>query len=186
VPLLHGRILSEPVAKADFTLMATDGTPFAFAEATEGYVTLLFFGYTSCPDVCPLHMANIGAVLKKLSPTVARRIKVVFVTTDPDRDTPEHLRAWLDNFDHDFIGLTGELPQVNDIQRLFHLGAAYREELPDGGYGVAHSALVLAFTTDNVAHVGYPFGTRQTDWAHDLPLLVEQGAALFAEDGTVP
>jgi protein SCO1/2 len=151
------------------------GEPFEFEQETEGFVTLLFFGYTNCPDVCPLHMANIAAVLENLPPAVARQIKVVFVTTDPERDTLERLKTWLGDFNRDFVGLTGPLEQVNAIQREIGLGAAFREELPGGGYGMAHAAQVIAYTTDNLGHVVYPFGTRQADWAIDLPKLVTQG-----------
>jgi protein SCO1/2 len=83
---LRGWIVSEPLPKADFTLESMRGGDYAFLEETEGFVTLLFFGYTYCPDICPIHMANIGAVLKKLTPDIANRVKVVFVTTDPERD----------------------------------------------------------------------------------------------------
>ena len=85
-------------------------------------MTLLFFGYTYCPDVCPIHMANIAAVKKKLPPDVASRLKVVFVTTDPERDTPERITQWLSHFDRSFIGLTGTLEEVNEIQRAIGLG----------------------------------------------------------------
>ncbi len=173
---LHGWVLSEPLPKVDFTLESMKGGDYAFLEETEGFVTLLFFGYTHCPDVCPLHMANISAVLKKLSPSVANQIKVVFVTTDPERDTPERMREWLANFDPRFVGLRGTLEEVNAIQAAIGLGPAHREKMPSGdGYGMAHAAQVLAYTTDNQVHVMYAFGTRQEDWAHDLPILVTKG-----------
>ncbi len=173
---LRGWILSEPLPKVDFTLESMEGGDYTFLEETEGFVTLLFFGYTYCPDICPLHMANISAVLKKLSPRVANQIKVVFVTTDPERDTPERMREWLANFDTQFVGLRGTLEEVNAIQAAIGLGPAHREEMPSGdGYGVAHAAQVLAYTTDNQVHVMYAFGTRQEDWAHDLPILVTKG-----------
>lgn len=172
-PEYRGWMLAEPMPKPDFTLRSTDGEPFSFRKETKGSVTLLFFGYTYCPDVCPLHMANIAAVLKKLPPRVASQVKVVFVTTDAERDTPERLRQWLGNFDPKFIGLTGPLDEVNAIQRSIGLAASRREEWPDGGYGMGHSAQVIGYTKDDLAHVMYPFGTRQEDWAHDLPRLVE-------------
>ena len=172
---LRGWNLAEPLPKVGFTLESMTGGPFEFHTETEGFVTLLFFGYTYCPDVCPLHMANISAVLKKLTPDVANQIKVVFVTTDPERDTPERLREWLGHFDPKFIGLIGSLDEVNAVQAAIGLPAARREELPSGGYGIAHSAQVLAYTTDNKAHMMYAFGTRQEDWAHDLPILVNDG-----------
>jgi protein SCO1/2 len=170
---LRGWLLEEPVPKADFKLLDTEGKPFSFVEETEGGVTLLFFGFTTCPDVCPVHLANIGSVIKKLSPEDANQIRVVFVATDPERDTPERVRAWLDNFHPHFVGLVGTQEDVNRIEESFGLSASFREEWPDGGYGIAHAAQVLAFTRDNNAHVMYPFGIRQVDWAHDLPLLVK-------------
>lgn len=172
---LRGWIVDDPLPKADFALESMNGGDFSFLKETEGFVTLLFFGYTYCPDICPLHMANISAVLKKLTPDVANQIKVVFVTTDPERDTPERLREWLGHFDRKFVGLRGTLDEVNAIQTSIGLGAAFREEMPSGEYGMAHAAQVLAYTTDNKAHVMYAFGTRQEDWAHDLPILVTKG-----------
>ncbi|NNG15661.1 MAG: SCO family protein [Gemmatimonadales bacterium] len=168
-----GVALAEPVAKLPFTLTATDGSPYRFVEETEGFVTLLFFGYTNCPDVCPVHMANLAAVLDRLPFEVASAIKVVFVTTDPERDTPERIREWLDQFDPGFLGLTGTQEQVTDLQRAFRLAPALREERDDGGYLVSHAAHIMAFSPDDSAHVVFPFGTRQTDWMRELPRLVE-------------
>lgn len=170
---LRGWIVDPPIEKADFALESMHGGTFNFREATDGFLTLLFFGYTHCPDICPLHMANIGSVLKKVPPDVANRVKVVFVSTDPERDTAERLRSWLANFHPRFIGVRGPIEDVNAVQAAFGLGASFREDLPDGGYGVAHAAQVIAFTSDNRAHVMYAFGTRQEDWGHDLPMLVK-------------
>ena len=169
---LHGRILPAPLTKPDFVLSDMNGEPFDFLEETDGFVTLLFFGYTYCPDVCPIHMSSIASVLQQMTPVEAAKFRVVFVTTDPERDTPARLQQWLGAFDRNFIGLTGPLAQVNEIQTSIGLGASFREDLPNGEYGMAHAAQVLAYTTDNLAHVAYPFGTRQADWAHDLPLLI--------------
>jgi protein SCO1/2 len=170
----HGVSVSPPFPKPDFTLAAMDGSAFNFRKATEGYVTLLFFGYTHCPDVCPLHMANIAAVLHRLDPDIATHVKVVFVTTDPDRDTPERLRSWLGGFDPGFIGLRGPVDSVNLIQQGLRLGPATKEELSDTSYGINHGALVLAYSLDDQAHLVYPFGMRQEDWANDLPKLVRE------------
>ena len=165
-----------PRPKPEFTLTATDGTPFAFRRETEGYLTLLFFGYTSCPDVCPVHMANLSAALHKLPDRVSRRVKVVFVTTDPDRDTPERLRAWLDHFDKGFVGLTGSAAGIDSAQRLLQLPPAVREEIGEGRYLVGHVAQIIVFTRDGLGRYAFPFGTRQADWARELPRLVEIGA----------
>jgi protein SCO1/2 len=167
-----------PTPKVDFTLNDTNGQPFHFLAQTEGYITLLFFGYTSCPDVCPVHLANLSAVLKELPWEVRSRIRVVFVTTDPERDTPARIREWLDAFDPSFIGLTGDRHEVNLIQASFGLPPAVLQGGTATNYIIGHASQILAFGFDNMARIAYPFGTRQADWAHDLPRLVRQGPAL--------
>jgi cytochrome oxidase Cu insertion factor (SCO1/SenC/PrrC family)/copper(I)-binding protein len=162
-----------PLVKPSFTLTATDGTPFDFRRETDGRLTLLFFGYTHCPDVCPVHLSNIGAVLRTLGAEDRARIRVVFVTTDPDRDSAAVIRRWLDVFDASFVGLRGSLDDVNRVQALLGLPpAAVAKDSATGRVEVGHAAQVIAFGPDNVAHLMYPFGTRQSDWAHDLPLLL--------------
>jgi protein SCO1/2 len=173
----RGTLLAEPWPKPDFTLTATDGRPYDFAAETDGYLTLLFFGYTHCPDVCPLHMANLDAVLDQLPGDVRANTKVVFATTDPARDTPARLKDWLGAFDPSFIGLTGSLPEVVAAQEAAGVAVAGAEPPDDdGSYVVGHAAQVIAYTRDREAHIVYPFGTRQGDWADDLPRLLEEPA----------
>jgi protein SCO1/2 len=174
-----GMVLTTPIDKPDFTFTATDGQPFALRQRTEGYVTLLFFGYTSCPDVCPVHMANLAEVLRGMPVEVTSRVKVVFVTTDPDRDSLPVIRRWLDAFDRSFIGVRASLADVNRVLESLKLPGAVVERLPQGGVSVSHPAAIVAFTRDNFARVYYPYGVRQRDWAHDLPLLVTDPGAGF-------
>src|SRR5437588_9584232 len=103
----RGGLVTPPLPKPGFVLTDTSGAAFDFRQRTEGYVTLLFFGYANCPDQCPMHMANLGSALKRMPASIADRVKLVFVTTDPERDLPAALRRWLDLFDRRFIGLTG-------------------------------------------------------------------------------
>lgn len=182
----NGRVVSEgpgaievSVARPAFTLTATDGKPFDFRARTAGRLTFVEFGYTNCPDVCPVHMANLAAALANLPPSDRMRIDVVFVTIDPDRDSLPALRKWLDAFDHKFIGLTGTRAALDSAQRAVGFGPAIVQAAAPGASGstvVTHAAPVLAFTADDTAHVMYPFGTRQSDWAHDLPRLLAKGA----------
>lgn len=186
-----GRTLEDPVPKPDITLnRVSDGRPFDFRERTEGTLTLLFLGYTHCPDVCPVHMANLAAVLRDLPLEVRREIRVVFVSTDPRRDTPERIREWLDGFDPAFIGLRGtrsEIAALEDalgVPRSVVDGAGEAGSGPPGrgpegesdDYFVGHAAQVLAFERDDTARVAYPWGTRQRDWLRDLPRLVSRDA----------
>ena len=173
----RGTELGTPWPKPDFTLTDTNGQPFAFRAGTDGYLTLLFFGYTHCPDVCPLHMANLSAVLEAASGDVRANTKVVFATTDPARDTPEVLKSWLANFNPAFIGLTGTPDEVAAAQEAAGVPVAGAEPPEaDGSYVVGHAAQVIAYTRDGQAHVVYPFGTRQGDWAEDLPRLLREPA----------
>lgn len=176
---LRGRRLPSPVPRPDFSLIDTDGDEYDFRARTGGYATLLFFGYTHCPDVCPVHMGNIAAALDHVGWQTRHRIRVVFVTTDPDRDTPERIREWLDRFDPTFVGLRGTTDEVAAIQAELGLPPSIIAPETSNGYEVGHAAQVLAFAPSGAASVAYPFGTRQADWVHDLPLLAgaHDGAA---------
>jgi protein SCO1/2 len=170
----RGGLVTPPLPKPRFSLADTSGRPFDFAEKTKGYVTLLFFGYTYCPDQCPMHMANIGAALKKLPAAIADQVKLVFVTTDPARDTPHVLRRWLDLFDRRFIGLTGTEAAIEAVERAAGVPVAAKTGPANGSYAVAHANFVLAYSRDDLAHVIYPGGVSKDDWVHDLPLLMNE------------
>lgn len=172
--LFRGVYVSPPMEKPDFTFTDASGQPFNFRQQTADKVALLFFGYTHCPDVCPLHAANVAAVLKQMPFEEREKVRFIFVTTDPERDTPERLKQWLGAFDSSFIGLAappGELARIQSELRI----APARKEIPPGGdstnYLVGHAAQVIAFGLDGFARTEYPMGVRQEDWAKDLPRL---------------
>ena len=171
----RGGLVTPPLPKPGFVLTDTSGAPFDFKQRTEGYVTLLFFGYTNCPDQCPMHMANLGAALKKVPAGIADQIKLVFVTTDPARDSPAVMRRWLDLFDRRSIGLTGTEQAIAAVERTTGVPVATKTGPANGNYGVAHANFVLAYSKDNLAHVIYPGGVSKDDWVHDLPLLISSG-----------
>jgi protein SCO1/2 len=170
-----GGLVSPPLPKPKFILTDTSGSPFDFAVKTQGFTTLLYFGYTHCPDMCPVEMSTIAQALKKIPPASVDQFKIVFVTTDPERDSPQVLRAWLDHFDKRFIGLTGSQAAIDAAQIAANLAPAKKSAVrADGAYEVGHAAFVLAYTKDNLAHVIYPGGVKEEDWAHDLPLLAKE------------
>lgn len=149
------------------------GNTYPLADSTAGRVTLLFIGYTHCPDVCPVHLANLAAVIGDLSPSQVRRLRTVFVTADPERDTPERLREWLGAMHPDFVGLRGTREEVNLLEEALGLplsvvdpGSAPAE------YFVGHASQVLAFDESGRARASYPWGVRQRDWRRDLPRLL--------------
>ncbi|WP_322796887.1 SCO family protein [Tepidiforma sp.] len=170
-----GAIVTPPIEKPDAILMDENGQPFDLRKETEGYVTLLYVGYTHCPDICPTHLYEISEALKKLDPDIRKEIKVVFATADPERDSPEQLKQYLDTFDPAFIGLTGTRDLMDQFQVALGLQPASRTDLGEGNYAVNHAAYVMAFTKDNYAYTVYPSGMGQKEWLNDLPLLVKKG-----------
>jgi protein SCO1/2 len=173
---LGGAILTPSIPKPAFTFTDTRGRPYDFRRETRDRIALLYFGYTHCPDVCPLQMSHLAVALRRLGPAAARQIRVVFVTTDSVRDALPRLRSWLDGFDSSFVGLTASLDRVNAVQSGTHvLAAAQRQPDGQGGYQMGHSGLVLAFTRDDSAHVAFPPSTTEAGWVADLTRLVELG-----------
>jgi protein SCO1/2 len=164
-----------PMAVPDLTFTDQDGEPFPLRERTAGRVALIFFGYTNCPDICPVHLANLAAVLDKMNEEVRRQVMVIFVTTDPARDTLPRLGTWVRQFDRTFIGLTGPDSLIQAAELALGVAPSVVDSSQSGVYEVGHAAQVVAATRDGMARVQYPFGTRQRDWAHDLPRLVAFG-----------
>jgi protein SCO1/2 len=119
-------------------------------------------------------MANLGVALKNLPSEMAGQVKLVFVTTDPARDTPVVLRRWLDNFDKHFVGLTGTEAALKAVQKAAGVPPAYKTGANNNNYSVAHANFVIAYTRDNLAHVIYPGGVSKDDWVHDLPGLIQE------------
>jgi protein SCO1/2 len=170
----RGGIVTPPIPKPSLTLTDTSGALFDLRSETRGYVTLLFFGYTHCPQECPLHMANIAMALKDLPADEVSLIRVVFVTTDPARDTGAVLRSWLDRFDNRFVGLTGTETAVRRAQIAAAIPLATKTVLSNGNYEIGHAGFVLAYSQDNLAHLIYPGGITVDDWVHDLSRLVHE------------
>ncbi|MBK5224069.1 MAG: SCO family protein [Acidimicrobiia bacterium] len=171
--VFEGVAFTEPVPKPDFTLTDTEGRPYDFAAETDGATTFLFFGYTFCPDICPVHLNQLGEILER--PGAPVNVQVVFVSVDPDRDTPEVIRDFLDRFDSDFVGLTGTPEELAAAQEAAGLPVAFKEtdDPDDEQYTVGHYAAVLAFAPNGLGYTQYPMGTKQTEYAHDLEILGE-------------
>ena len=168
---LRGVVIEDPTPKPSFTLTDTDGQPYDFVAETEGKLTLLYFGYLNCPDVCPVHLAQIAEVFGR-EPDVARDTEVVFVSVDPDRDSPEAIREFLDNFDDDFVGLTGTREELDAAQTAAGVSPAVLVGEGDD-YTVDHAGWVIAYAADGLNYAVYPFGVRQSEWVNDLRILTE-------------
>ncbi|MCW2978257.1 MAG: electron transport protein SCO1/SenC [Actinomycetia bacterium] len=171
-PPLHGLAPTPLPAKPDFTLTTTGGRPFSFAAATHGKLTYLYFGYTHCRDACPTTMSDIAAALRRVPAGVRRHVEVVFVTVDPQRDTKRVLRAWLNRFDHAFIGLTGSEREIRAAEQAAGIAVPPSDKNRSGNYAVQHSSLLIPYSLDNYAHVVYTQGFHTSDYIHDMPLLL--------------
>lgn len=162
-----GLVPAQP--RPNFTLTDTAGKPFAFGTTTAKHPTLLYFGYTRCPDVCPETMADAGIALRHLPKSLAAKTYVVFVSTDVKHDTGPIIKRWLANFSAGsratFVGLRGTQAQINAAQAAAHVMVA-----EDGGQ--THAATLLLYGTDDYAHVAFLQSTDlQKQIEHDLPLV---------------
>ncbi len=171
-----GAPIRPPLTKPSFTLTDDDNTPFNLRTDTAGKVTLLYFGYTNCPNICPENMAMVAFALKDVSAAVRAHIAVVFVTTDPARDTPIVLATWLGRFDAGLIGLTGTKAQVDVAQAVAQVTLASPVPTTTGiGYLVDHAAQIIAYTPDDIAHIEFFEGMPASGVARDLERLVTRG-----------
>ncbi|MEW2137444.1 SCO family protein [Streptomyces sp. NPDC005409] len=167
-------VLDRPFGKPELVLTDTTGKPWNLREQTKGKPTLIYFGYTSCPDVCPLTMSNIAVAKKALPQADQDNLRVVFVTTDPDRDTPEVLAAWLKGQDPSFTGLTGDFATIQAAARTLGIGIEAAKTGADGKVVSMHGAQVIAFSpkTDE-GYVLYGESTTVDDYTKDLPKLIK-------------
>ncbi|MET9507062.1 SCO family protein [Streptomyces flavidovirens] len=168
-------VLDRPFKKPDLVLTDTHGKKYDLRERTKGKPTLIYFGYTNCPDVCPLTMSNIAIASKKLPQADRDKLQVVFVTTDPERDTPEALGKWLKGAgDPTFTGLTGDFPTIQAGARQMGIGIDPPKKEKDGSVVSMHGAQVIAFSPKTDAgYVLYSEDTTAEDYTKDLPKLIK-------------
>jgi protein SCO1/2 len=166
-------VLDNPFTKPPLVLTDTQGKTYDFRKETQGKPTLLYFGYTNCPDVCPLTMSNISIAVKKLTPAEQKELRVVFVTTDPERDTPASLGKWLKAQSPDFIGLTGDFPTIQAGARQLGITIEPSVKEKDGTINSMHGTQVVAFSPKTDAgYVLYGEDATSDDYAKDLPKLI--------------
>jgi protein SCO1/2 len=166
-----GSVVPRPYHMPDLTLTDTTGHALDLRQATSTPVTLVFFGYTNCPDICSLVMADIATAVSRLDPSVASDVRMLFITTDPARDTPEVLRSYLDRFNPDFEGLTGPISSIRRVATALGVAIAGVKRLPGGGYDVAHGSQIIGFDQAGDISVVWTEGTPVSDLAHDIVLL---------------
>jgi protein SCO1 len=169
---MHGAVLADQYVVPDVTLTDTSGEPYSLAASTDKPLTLVFFGYTHCPDICQMVMANLASAKTRLDPSLQDQVDVVFVTTDPARDDKAVIRAYLDRFDPTFIGLTGPLQRIVDLGDDLGVFIERGRKLPGGGYEVDHGTPVVAVDAQDRSPIVWTQGTSAADLAEDVTVLL--------------
>ncbi|MEU1273821.1 SCO family protein [Streptomyces sp. NPDC005799] len=168
-------VLDQPFEKPDLVLTDTKGQKYDFRKETAGRPTLIYFGYTHCPDICPLTMNNIAVAKKQLPQAEQDKLRVVFVTTDPARDTPSELGKWLKGIDPRFIGLTGDFATIQAGARTLGISIEPTHKDKKTGKVVSvHGTQVIAFSpkTDG-GYVLYGEDATVDDYTKDLPKIIK-------------
>lgn len=152
---------------ADFELDSTLGKPLALSDFADRY-TVLYFGYTTCPDICPTTLADLGKA-EQLMGTAAERMQVIFITVDPERDTPQRMRNYLAYFSPNFIGLSGSLEDTERVAS--QLGVVYEKRYHSDSatdYLMDHTATVIVLDPQRRPQIIFPYGVTGEQMASDL------------------
>lgn len=158
----------------DFKLTNDLGKPVTGADY-RGKVVLLYFGYTHCPDVCPLTLAQLHVVMQRLGP-LADDVRILFVSVDPARDTPKIMHAYVNAFDSHAIGLTGTPRATEALSKRYRSAFTREPSSPDGNYEVSHSSAIYVFDREGKARLLATPSASHDDLFHDLKLLLNNGA----------
>ncbi|MGW0736313.1 SCO family protein [Streptomyces sp. NPDC002851] len=172
-------VLDRPFTKPDLVLKDTKGKEFDLRERTKGRPTLMYFGYTNCPDACPLTMSNLAVAKKRLAKKLPKeeldQLQVILVTTDPERDTPAELGKWLASQDPSFIGLTGDFPTIQAGARTLGISIDPPKKEKDGTVTSMHGKQVIAFSPkSDEGYVVYNGEEATADhYVKDLPKIIK-------------
>ncbi|MFF4015615.1 SCO family protein [Streptomyces sp. NPDC001843] len=167
-------VLDQPFEKPDLVLTDTHGKKYDLRKETKGKPTLIYFGYTHCPDICPLTMNNIAVAKKSLPKAEQAKLRVVFVTTDPGRDTPAELGKWLKGIDSQFIGLTGNFSTIQAGARSLGISIEPTKKDKNGKVVSVHGTQVIAFNPKNDGgYLLYGEDTTVDDYTKDLPKIIK-------------
>jgi protein SCO1/2 len=171
-PSFRSSVLEDPVSVPDFVLSDQNGQPFRLSDQS-GHVVLLFFGYTSCPDVCPTTLATWRKVHEALGDD-AEQVRFAFVTVDPERDTPERLGLHVNAFNPDFVGLTGSQEELAAVYEVFDVYFEKDESSGSAlGYLVNHTATSFVVDQEGNWRLRVTYGTLAEDIVHDIRELLK-------------
>ncbi len=166
-PLKAG-VFNPPRDAPDFSVSGSDGAPLTL-KSYRGKVVVLGFGYTSCPNVCPVTLAVLAQAHRKLG-ALGSQVQVIYLTVDPERDTAERLKQYLAGFDPTFVGGTGTPAQMAAVRSSY--GVTAQKVGSGDNYGVAHSSFIYLIARDGKLRALMPFGHKADDFVHDISVLL--------------
>lgn len=156
----------------DVDLTDQDGNAWNLATSPTTKAMALFFGYTNCPDVCPGILADMATAKRRLEDGLGQDVTLVMVTTDPARDDPAALKAYLERIDESFIGLTADLDIISAIAKSMGIAIEEGKQLPSGGYEVDHGSQILGIGADRRVQVIWTEGYSVKDLREDYATLI--------------
>jgi protein SCO1/2 len=165
---LKAGVFNPPREAPDFSLRGSDGAALTLSHY-RGKVVVLGFGYTSCPNVCPVTLAVLAQAHRKLGPR-GSQVQFIYLTVDPERDNAERLKQYLAAFDPTFVGGTGTAAQMAAVRASYGVSAEKHGSGSD--YAVAHSSFVYLITRDGKLRALMPFGHKADDFVHDISALL--------------
>lgn len=168
----HGTVINPPLPVTDFTLQTANNEAFRLSDQ-KGKIVLLFFGYTSCPDVCPVTLATFKQVYDNLGED-SQKVRFVMITADPDRDTPDKVSEYVARFSPEFIGLSGNRSALEPIWKQLGVFVEKQDSGSAAGYLVSHTSSVYVLDPNGSLLMTFPYGTTEIDMANDLAQLLKQ------------
>ena len=169
---LRGSVIDSSAPAPEIVLAATDGSTYSLRER-QGRVVLIFFGYTSCPDVCPATLSEMREVRKALGERAAD-VDMLFITVDPARDSLERMGKYVSLFDPAILGLTGSPEALEAVYRAYGVTVEFQTETTAAGYLVTHSSRVYVVDRAGKLRLTYPFGTAVDDIVQDVRYLLKE------------
>lgn len=169
---LKSGVFDPPRMAPDFSLPSSRDNQFTLSEQ-RGKLLVLGFGFTNCPNVCPMTLANLAQVYKNLG-ALAGQVQVVYMTVDPERDTPARLREYLTNFNSHFVGVTGSADELAAVRQAYGIIAKKEVHKNGGNYEVHHSSYIYLIDRDGLLRALVPFGKSADDITHDIKILLQE------------
>lgn len=169
----HGHDISGVMPELEFEL-TTENAKTMQANDTQGKVRLLYFGFTSCPDICPTTLGHIKTAINSLSDEQKNKVQVLFVSVDPKRDDLAKLKDYTGYFGSQFLGLTGTQEQLKTITKRYRVTYGYGEPQDNGFYDVSHSSAIFVFDARGKARLLMNQSLTPADIAADINTLLNR------------